>query len=75
MCIAIPAKIISITNDVAIVNYGGVELKVNISFIDNPKIDDYLLIHAGCAIEKIDEDQAIETLKIFKELEEAIERR
>ena len=41
-------------------------------FINEPKIGDYVLVHAGCAIQKIDEDYAIETLKIFKELSEAI---
>jgi len=47
-------------------------MNVNITFINEPKIGDYVLVHAGCAIQKIDEDYAIETLKIFKELSEAI---
>ena len=72
MCIAVPAKLDFINDDEAIVNYGGVKMNVNITFINEPKIGDYVLVHAGCAIQKIDEDYAIETLKIFKELSEAI---
>ena len=64
MCIAVPAKIDFINDDEAIVNYGGVKMNVNITFINEPKIGDYVLVPAGCAIQK--------TLKIFKELSEAI---
>lgn len=74
MCIAVPAKIIKIDKEIAEVNYNGVVLKTNIYFIDNPNIGDYVLIHAGCAIEKLDEDEAKETLKIFEELSEIIDR-
>ena len=58
MCIAVPAKIDFINDDEAIVNYGGVKMNVNITFINEPKIGDYVLVHAGCAIQKIDEDYA-----------------
>lgn len=73
MCISVPAKIEDILEGDAIVNYNGVKLKVNIMFIENPKIGDYVLVHAGCAIQKIDEYYAKETLDIFKELSDAIE--
>ena len=56
MCIAIPAKVEEISEETATVNYNGVKLNVNISFIENPEIGDYVLVHAGCAIQKIDED-------------------
>ena len=72
MCIAVPAKIDFINGDEAIVNYDGVKMSVNITFINEPTIGDYVLIHAGCAIQKIDKYYAIETLKIFKELSEVI---
>ena len=73
MCIAVPGKIEKILKDEAIVNYNGVKVKVNIMFIENPKIGEYVLVHAGCAIQKIDESYAKETLDIFKELSDAIE--
>ena len=70
MCIAIPGKIVKIIDDEAIVDYNGIKIKVNIMFIEKPNINEYVLIHAGCAIEKIDQINAEETLKIFKELSE-----
>ena len=73
MCIAVPAKIEEILEDDAIVNYNGVKVKVNIMFIENPKIGDYVLVHAGCAIKKIDENYSKENLDIFKELSDTIE--
>ena len=72
MCIAVPARIEEILKDDAIVNYNGVKVKVNTMFIENPKIGEFVLVHAGCAIQKIDENYAKETLDIFKELSDAI---
>lgn len=68
MCIAIPAKIEDIKEGTAIVSYNGVKLSVNIMFIEEPEIGEYVLVHAGCAIQKINEEYAKETLEIFKEL-------
>lgn len=70
MCLAIPAKVIKIKDDKqhAVVDYGdGTLRKINISLVDTKK-GDYLLVHAGFAIEKLDEKEAKETLKIFKEM-------
>ena len=72
MCIAVPAEIKEINEDIAVVSYGSVALEVNIALIDEVKIGDYVLIHAGCAIEKISREEAIKTLELFKELAEAI---
>lgn len=72
MCIAVPAKIKEINGDIALVCYGGVALEVNIALIEEPKRGEYVLIHAGCAIEKIDIEEAIKTLEIFKELADAM---
>ena len=52
MCIAVPARIEEILKDDAIVNYNGVKVKVNTMFIENPKIGEFVLVHAGCAIQK-----------------------
>ena len=68
MCVAIPGKIMSIDGDTAAVSFGGAEMQVNVSMID-AKVDDYVLVHAGCAIEVMDEDQANELLELFNELE------
>ena len=66
MCYAIPAKILKIEKDTAEVDYGGVLKKVNVSLIDNPLIGDYVLIHAGFAIEKLDRKSAQESLEIIR---------
>lgn len=70
MCLAIPAKIKKIDSDNqhAVVDYGdGTRRKINISLVDIRK-NDYVLVHAGFAIEKLDEKEAQETLKIFREM-------
>lgn len=56
MCIAIPGEIIALTSSGAKVTIMGVETIVNIQLIDTPKIGDFVLIHAGCAIEKVDKN-------------------
>lgn len=53
MCLAIPGKIKSIDRNWADVDIMGVINKVNVQLIDNPEVNDYILIHAGCAIQKI----------------------
>ena len=68
MCYAIPAKILSIKGDIAIVDYGGVKKKVNISLMESIKIGDYILIHAGFAIERLDKQSAEESLQIIREM-------
>ena len=67
MCLAIPAKILEISGDIATVDFGGITREVDISLVDVKK-DDYVIIHAGFAIEKLDETDAVNTLKLFREL-------
>ena len=70
MCLAIPGKIIEIdkNKEHATIEYGeGIIRKANVTLI-NPKIGDYVLVHAGFAIEVLDEKEAKETLKLFKEM-------
>ena len=68
MCYAIPAKIVEIQDDTAKVDYGGVLKIVNISLIGSLKIGDYILIHAGFAIEKLEKKSAEETLEMIREM-------
>jgi hydrogenase expression/formation protein HypC len=73
MCLAIPGKIIEIVdaeNSIAKVDVGGVRRNVNIGMLDDTKIGDYVLIHVGFAMSKIDEHEAEETLRLLKELGE-----
>ena len=70
MCLAIPGKIINIDSDKnhATVDYGdGTKRKANITLV-NAKIGDYILVHAGFAIEILNEKEAEETLNLFREM-------
>ena len=70
MCLAIPGKVISIDKkkDYASIDYGdGTKRNVNVSLVD-VKIGDYVLVHAGFAIQVLDEKEANETLELFREM-------
>ena len=67
MCLANPAKILEINGDDAFVDYGGLRKKVNIQLVQ-PEVGDWVLIHAGFAIQKISEQHAKETLAIYAEM-------
>ncbi|WP_426349017.1 HypC/HybG/HupF family hydrogenase formation chaperone [Alloiococcus sp. CFN-8] len=56
MCLAIPGEITVINGDYALVNIMGAEAKIFIKLIEEPEIGDYVLIHVGCAIEKINKE-------------------
>lgn len=66
MCIAVPGQIIDISNKEATVNIMDVETIVNIQLISEPKVGDYVLVHAGCAIEKLDKVYFNDLSNIFK---------
>ena len=75
MCLAIPGKIVEMVdaeNHIAKVDVGGVRRNVNIGMFDDGEvtIGDYVLIHVGFAMSKIDEKQAAETLRLLKEIGE-----
>jgi hydrogenase expression/formation protein HypC len=68
MCLSIPAKIVSIDGNMAEVSAGGTLFKAGLHMIENASIGDYILLHAGFAIQKISEKEAAETLKIIEEM-------
>jgi hydrogenase expression/formation protein HypC len=68
MCLAIPAKIMSLEGTKANVDFGqGVLREVNVSLVD-AKVGEYVLVHAGYAIQVLDEKDALETLSLWKEV-------
>jgi hydrogenase expression/formation protein HypC len=71
MCLAIPAKVLEIHGEKAIVDFGGVRREAWITLVDNVKIGDYLIIHTGYAIQILDKKEAEETLKLFREFEDS----
>lgn len=69
MCLAIPMKIVSISGDRAVVEIGGNQREVGLQLIGDVKINDYVIVHAGFAIQKLDEKEANETLALLREME------
>jgi len=68
MCLAIPSKIVEInSNEVATIDVDGVQRQASVMLLEDPRIGDYVIVHAGFAIHKIDEADALESLKLLKE--------
>ena len=67
MCLAIPSKIIKIENSMAVIDVDGVKREASLLLLEDAEIGDYVIVHAGFAIHKIDEDAALETLKFLRE--------
>ncbi|MDO4546381.1 MAG: HypC/HybG/HupF family hydrogenase formation chaperone [Bacillota bacterium] len=68
MCIAIPGKVVELSGDKAKVDFNGNIVDVNTGLIE-PQIGQYVLVHAGCAIEVMEQDKAQELIDLFSELE------
>ena len=68
MCWAIPAKIIEIDGDLGKAEFSGTVCEVGLQLIDHLRVGDYVLIHAGFAIQKVDEREAQETLSLWQEM-------
>lgn len=67
MCLAVPAEVKSVDGATAKVDFGGVTRDVNISLV-SAKVGDYVIVHAGYAIEILDREEAEKTLQLFREL-------
>ena len=74
MCLAVPAQILDVDNYSAIIDIMGLESKINIQLIEELKVGDYVLVHAGCAIQKIDRDYFEELQKIFQSILDSEEK-
>lgn len=68
MCLAIPAKVVSIEGDSAVVSIEDVEYKASLLLLPDVKPGEYVMLHAGFVIEKVDPDQAAETLRLLREI-------
>ncbi len=71
MCLAIPAQIIAIdaSNNMATASVDNVKVEVSLALVDDIAIGDYVLVYVGYALNKIDEDEALQTLALFAEAE------
>jgi hydrogenase expression/formation protein HypC len=72
MCLAIPAKVLEIKGDSAKVDFGnGTIRSVNVALLDSVRVGQYVIVHAGFAIQVMDKSEAKKTLDVWKEMLEA----
>ena len=73
MCIAVPCKIVKFLDEekkIALGDFLGVQREINVQLIENLNLDDYVIVHVGFAIQKLDIEDALESIEAFKELSE-----
>ncbi len=68
MCLAVPSKVIEINNNVATVDVDGVKRDASLMLLDDVKIGDYVIVHAGFAISKVDEEAARQTIQDMRDM-------
>lgn len=73
MCLAIPGKVLSIDTSVqptmGVVSFGGIEKRVCLEWTPDVGLGDYVIVHVGFAISRMDEKEALETLKLIEEID------
>ena len=78
MCLALPGKVMSIdtgtTPLMGDVSFGGVMKRICLEWVPETVVGEYVVVHVGFALNKVDEKEALETIQLFKEIEEASER-
>ena len=74
MCLGIPGKVISKREgDLAEVDFGGVRREVSLMLCPEAEVGDYVLVHVGFAIQRLEKEEALETLKLFEEIAKSLE--
>ncbi|AJQ26201.1 MULTISPECIES: HypC/HybG/HupF family hydrogenase formation chaperone [Pelosinus] len=73
MCLAVPGKILARQDMLATIEVGGVTRNVSVMLLPEAQVGDFVLMHAGFAVQVIDEEEAKKTLALFKELEQYAE--
>jgi len=75
MCLAIPSKIVKIEDGIGVIDVDGVQRRTSLLLLEDAAVGDYVIVHAGFALHKIDEVAAMESLKILKEAAAFAEKR
>jgi hydrogenase expression/formation protein HypC len=78
MCLAVPGKILNITDDNSLtrrgkVSFGGIVREVNLAFVPEAEADDFVIVHVGFAISQIDENEANKVFEYLKKMDELSE--
>ena len=72
MCIAVPLEVVEILGDIALARFGNSTREVHLDLVEGVSAGDFILVHAGFAIEKLNKEEAEKTLTLFKELADEI---
>ena len=72
MCLAIPLQLLEINGNTAIGEAMGMRREIRVDFIENPQVGDYVIVHAGFAIERLPEQQAQDDLEAWEEVRDAL---
>jgi hydrogenase expression/formation protein HypC len=73
MCLGVPAKILSVRGDTAVIALGGVQREISVVLLEEVSAGDWVIVHAGFAIERLSEEEAERTLALFQEIRDANE--
>ncbi len=73
MCLAIPSKITDIDDQMATIDVDGVKRSASLLLLEDAKVGDYVIVHAGFAIKKLEEESALDTIRLLKETAEFVE--
>jgi len=68
MCIAIPGRVVEIDHPFAIVDFKGTRRKVRIDLLDDLNVGDWVLVHVGFAIQRVDEEEARKTVELLEQI-------
>jgi len=68
MCLGVPAKILETRDGAAVVELGGVRREISMMLIDDASVGEWVIVHAGFAIERLSEEEAEQTLSLFREI-------
>jgi hydrogenase expression/formation protein HypC len=69
MCLAMPSKVVDVLDDdMAVIELGGVKKTISLGLVENVSPGDYVIVHVGYALSKIDEDEALKTIALFDEM-------
>ena len=72
MCLAIPLQLVQINGNSAVGEAMGMKRQIRVDFIENPRIGDFVIVHAGFAIERLPERQALEDLEAWEDVRDAL---
>lgn len=72
MCLAIPLRLVEVHGGEAVAEANGVRRSIRVDFIREPRVGDYVIVHAGFAIERLREEQALANLRAIQEVADAV---